>query len=139
MTEALCFVVFFTLCAAGIVVTLLLRERHAPAALAILGSAASVALLVGAGGAVFAGRGFAADLWSLPALGELRVGLDPLSGLFLFVTGLVYLPTSVFSAAYLRRYLRHYSLRRFGVLYFALFASIAAIVIARDIVSFLLS
>ena len=139
MSEEVCFVVFFSLCAAGIVVTLLLPERRAPVALAILGSAGAVALLLGAGGALFAGRGFAADLWSLPALGELRVGLDPLSGLFLFVTGLVYLPTSVFSAAYLRRYRRHYSLRAFGVLYFGLFASIATIVIARDIVSFLLS
>ena len=139
MIEGPGIVAFFALCALGILLALMVPQRWSAATLAVVGSIASLELLVDAGSALFAGHGFALDLWSLPSLGDLRVGLDPLSGLFLFVVGLVYLPTSVFSAGYLRRYIGHYSLKAFGVLYFALFASIVAIVIARDVVSFLLA
>lgn len=139
MIESIGIAVFFALCALGIVLGLSLPQRWNPLALAAIAAAASLALLFGAGGALFAGRGFALELWSLPALGVLSIGLDRLSGLFLFVAGLVFLPTSVFSAGYLRRYLRHYSLKAFSVLYFILLASIVAIILARDILTFLLA
>lgn len=132
-------ILFFALCALGVAAASILSQARNPLALAAIGTLASLVLLVDAGGALFAGHGFTADLWSLPMLGELSAGLDGVSALFLFVAGLVYLPTCIFSAAYLRRYRRHYSLRAFGILYFGLFASIVAIVVARDIVSFLLA
>ena len=59
--------------------------------------------------------------------------------MFLFVTGLVFLPVSIFSGVYLAKYREHYSLRYFGVLYHALFASIVLVLIADDAISFLVS
>jgi hydrogenase-4 component B len=131
---------FFALCAAGVLLALITSQRRNPALLAILGAAAGVALAVAGAHALLAAHPFFAALWRLPvAGGELRIGLDPISGLFLLITGIVYTLTSIFSAGYLRRYLDHYSLRAFSVMYFALFASIAAVLIARDVISFLLA
>ena len=56
---------------------------------------------------------------------------------FLFVTGLVFLPVSIFSGVYLAKYAREYSLRYFSILYHALFASIVLVLIADDAISFL--
>jgi hydrogenase-4 component B len=61
----------------------------------------------------------------------------PLSGLFLFVGGLVFLPVSIFSARYLAKYRAEYSLRYFSLLYLALFASVVLVLVAGDAVSFL--
>ena len=44
---------------------------------------------------------------------------------------------SIFSAVYLPKYLGHYSLRYFSILYHALFASIVLVLIAGDAISFL--
>ena len=64
---------------------------------------------------------------------------DPLSAFFLFVTGLVFLPVSIFSGTYLTKYLAHHDLRYFSVLYHALFASIVLVFIAGDVISFLVA
>ena len=133
-------IVFFALCAAGALLALMTPQQRNPALIGIVGAAAGVALCVAAAHALLARHAVFAVLWKLPAAGgELRVGLDPMSGLFLLITGVVYCLTSIFSAGYLRRYLDHYSLRAFSVMYFALFASIAAVLIARDVISFLLA
>jgi hydrogenase-4 component B len=57
----------------------------------------------------------------------------------LFVTGLVVLPVSIFSGVYLRKYVGHYSLQYFGVLYHGLIASIVLVLIADDAISFLVA
>jgi hydrogenase-4 component B len=138
--EPAAMVVFFALCAAGALLALVTPQRHNPALIGIVGATAGVALSVAAAHALFARHAIFAALWRLPAAGgALRVGLDPISGLFLLITGIVYCLTSIFSAGYLRRYLDHYSLRAFSVIYFALFASIAAVLVARDVISFLLT
>ena len=139
MIEAAGIIAFFILCASGALVGLLTPRSQNPWVVAVLGAAAAVAISVAAAAALFVGRAYAADLWSLPFAGTLHIGLDRLSGLFLLIVGLVYLPASIFSAGYLRRYLGHYSLRAFTVLYFALFASIATVILARDVISFLLA
>lgn len=140
MIEATAMIVFFALCAAGALLALMTPQQRNPALIGIVGAAAGVALSVAAAHALLARHAVFAVLWWLPAAGgELRVGLDPMSGLFLLITGVVYCLTSIFSAGYLRRYLDHYSLRAFSVMYFALFASIAAVLIARDVISFLLA
>ena len=140
MIEASFMIAFFALCTAGALLALITPQRRNPALLGTIGAAAGVALSVAAAHALLARHPVFAVLWRLPAAGgALRVGLDPTSGLFLLITGVVYCLTSIFSAGYLERYLDHYSLRAFSVMYFALFASIGAVLIARDVISFLLA
>jgi hydrogenase-4 component B len=139
MIETVALEVFFLLCALGALLALTAPEKHYPSILAIVGLLASVAAGVAAGYGLFSEHALTAELWPLPTGSRILIGLDRLSGLFLLVAVAVFLPTSVYSAGYLRRYLGHYSLRPFGVLYFGLFASIVAIILARDIVFFLLT
>ncbi len=140
MIEFFAIVVFFALCVAGVLLALITPQRRNPMMLAVVGAAAGVALSVCGAHALLARNSFFLPLWRLPAAGgELRIGVDPTSGLFLLITGVVYCLTSIFSAGYLRRYLYHYSLRAFSVMYFALFASIGAVLVARDVLSFLLA
>ena len=70
-------------------------------------------------------------LWTVPSFGTLLLRMDRLSALFLLITGLVFLPVSIFCAGYLPRYLGRYSLRAFGVMYLALYASIVLILTRR--------
>jgi len=140
MNEAGIFIqLFFGLCAAGIILTMLIPERWCPKALAWFGSAASFAILWSSGKVLLTGDVFHVSLWTLPALGTLTLSLDRLSALFLVVTALVFLPASIFSSGYLKRYLSHYSLRAFNVCYLALFASIALILLGGDVLLFLLA
>ena len=128
---------FFLLCGAGAVLAFLAPARWTPGVLAVLGSlAALVAMLAGASALVL-GTPFRVELWPVLSLGTLALGADRLTGLFLFVTGLVFLPVSIFSGSYLKKYLEHYSLRYFSALYHALFASIVLVLVADDTISFL--
>lgn len=138
MTEAIGLVVFFAFCVLGALLPFVTPQRAHPALLAAAGAAAAAALCVTGGHALTGYHLLSAALWTLPTSGTLRIGLDPLSGLFLLITGAVYLLTSIFSAGYLERYRDRYGLRSFTVLYFGLFASITAVLSARDVVSFLL-
>ncbi len=139
MIEAVGIGAFFLLCALGALLALLSPQRRNPAVLAVTGAAAAIALSIAAADALFTGQSYLADLWSLPWGGTLRLGLDRISGLFLLIAGIIHLATSIFSGGYLRRYLGHYSLRSFSVLYHSLFASIGAVLLARDALSFLLT
>ena len=69
----------------------------------------------------------------------MTLAADRLSAIFLFVTGLVFLPVSIFSGVYLIKYAASYSLRYFSILYHGLFASIVLVLIADDAVSFLVA
>jgi hydrogenase-4 component B len=130
---------FFVLCAAGIVVAFLVPENRNANVVAILGSSAALALIA-AGAIVLAdGASFHAALWQVLSFGTMRLGADRLSALFLSIAGLVFLPASLFSRAYLPKYLGHANLRYFSVLYFALFAAIVLVLIADDIVSFVVA
>jgi len=71
--------------------------------------------------------------------GTMELAADRLSALFLLIAGLVFLPVSIFSAVYLGKYRKHYSLQYFGVLGHALFASIVLILTTNDSISFLVS
>jgi hydrogenase-4 component B len=133
------FSIFFALCAAGIVAALLVPEPRSPRVLAGTGALASLVLLCAGGQALAAGQPFRMPLWAVPELGMLTLRMDRLSALFVLVTGLVFLPVSIFSAEYLERYLHHYSLRAFSVWYLLLFASIVLVLIAGDILTFLLA
>ena len=129
---------FFALCAAGVAAALLASEERNPLVLAAVGTVASLVLLAASGLSLAAGNSFHWELWPVLSLGRMSLGADRLSALFVFVTGLVYLPVSLFSGAYLAKYRGHSSLRYFSVLYHALFASIVLVLIAADAVSFLI-
>jgi hydrogenase-4 component B len=130
---------FFVLCAAGVVAALLVAENRNANVVAILGSAAALALIA-AGAIILAdGASFHVALWPVLSFGTMRLGADRLSALFLLISGLVFLPVSLFSGAYLQKYLGRASLRYFAILYFALFAAIVLVLIADDIVSFLVA
>ncbi len=131
--------VFFGLCTAGIIFTMIVPERWCPKVLAWAGSAASLALLFSAGNGLLGGNSLRATLWTVPELGVLEISLDRLSALFLSVTALVFLPASVFSSGYLRRYLARYSVKAFNAWYLALLGSIALVLLAADTLSFLLA
>ena len=132
-------VAFFALCAAGVVVAFLLPARWNPRVLAIFG-AATASIILAAGGLLLIGDAeFHAELWPVLSLGVMTLAADRLSALFLLVSGMVFLPVAIFSGIYLVKYLGHYSLRYFSLLYFALFASIVLVLVAADALSFLVS
>jgi hydrogenase-4 component B len=133
------FGLFFISCVIGGISALLVPPRTNLPLLAAIGSL-SAALLLAVSALLLLGQGsFRFELWHILTLGQLVLSADRLSALFLFVTGLVFLPVSVFSAVYLCKYEAHHSLRYFGVLYHVLFASIVLILIANDAISFLIS
>jgi hydrogenase-4 component B len=128
---------FFALCCAGALVPFLAPARTIPFLVAAFGSLASLALL-GSSAVLLAGdAAFRVELWPVLTLGTLILEADRLSALFLFVSGMIFLPVSLFSAVYLVKYATHHDLRYFSVLYHALLASIVLVLIAGDAVSFL--
>ncbi len=127
------------LCAAGIVASAVTPERLVPTVIAWIGSAASVLLMALGGSVVVAGHPMTLSLWSITPTDALVLSLDRLGGVFAAAAGLVCLPVSIFSAGYLGRYLGRYSLRSFGILYHALLAAIVLVLVAGDVLSFLLA
>jgi hydrogenase-4 component B len=125
-------------CGAGILLPLVVEDRGIPALVGCLGALASALLLAFSGGSLFAGLPFHATLWTIPSLATLTLSQDRLSALFLFITGLVLLPASVFTSGNLAGYLGRYSLRTFSVSYFALFATLVLIPLSADALSFLM-
>jgi hydrogenase-4 component B len=132
---------FLILCAAGAVLAAVLPRRQNLAALAGIGSLASLLILSVSGKILLSGDPWQLELWNLWSIGTLNLRMDRLSALFTFITGLVFLPVSIFSAQYLNlpKYVKRYSLKSFGIFYHLLFASIILLLIAGDVLSFLFS
>ncbi|HPC58164.1 MAG TPA: proton-conducting transporter membrane subunit, partial [Kiritimatiellia bacterium] len=139
MSVILMLQVFFCLCAAGAVLGMFLPDRLRPASLAWVGSVSALAALWLGGGVLLTGKAVQIPLWNLPELGMLSLQMDRLAALFLVITALVFLPVSIFSSAYLKRYWGRYSLKAFNLSFFGLFASIALILMAGDVLTFLLA
>jgi hydrogenase-4 component B len=137
--DAIFLAAFFLLCCAGALAALVIPERQNPRALAGIASLAALSVLAFGGEILLSGRTFHLQLWTLPGMGTLTLSVSPLSALFILVTGVVFLAASVFSESYLGHYLGRYSLRSFSVLYHALFASIVLVLIAGDVLTFLLA
>jgi hydrogenase-4 component B len=129
----------FVLCGAGAALGSIVPERRNPTVLAWLGSFAALAALWASGLELFAEGEFHHTLWMIRSVGNLTVSLDHLSALFLFLAAVVVFASSVFSASYLKRYAGHYSLRAFTAGYLLLFASIVWILIAGDVLGFLIA
>ena len=130
---------FLVLCAAGCAASLLLLARRTPLVVATFGAVASVPVVYAGTLALFAPPGPPVTLWTVPPLGAVVVQRDPLSGLFLVITGLVFLATSVFGAESLRRLLGSYNVRAYALLYFGLFAAVVWVIVAADVFSFLVA
>jgi hydrogenase-4 component B len=128
----------FVLCGLGAVLAVALPERRVPAVVAWCGSIAALSGLCASGAALF-GIGFHGDLWTIPSVGTLTVSIDHLSAFFILLAALVVLPSSIFSATYLKRYEGRYNLSIFAVWYLLLFASIMWILIASDVFAFLVA
>lgn len=137
MVQAL-IVSFFALCCAGMVLSVFLPTRKSPRVMAWIGSVASVALCVIGTEALISGGAFELGLWVMPELGRLSLSLDPLSGLFLLAAGVIFLATGIFTVRFLEKYGGDFNLRSFAITYHALLASVAVILLAGDVVLFLI-
>ena len=129
----------FALCGAGALVAYAVPPRRNPVLLAWVGALAGATLLWVSASVLATGQAWRVELWAVPQLGTLAVALDPLSALFLLLTGIVVLASSIFSAGYLQRYLEHYSLRAFTAWYLLLVAAVVLTLIAADALLFLLA
>ena len=130
---------FFILCGAGAVGAFLVPTRWIATLLATIGSLGATLILTIGALLLVGNASFQVELWSVLSLGTLRLEADRLSAFFLFVSGIIVLPVSLFSGSYLSKYLAHYDLRYFSVLYHGLIASIVLVLIAFDAISFLLA
>jgi hydrogenase-4 component B len=137
--DGLLLVLVFALCFAGALAGIVVPDRRNPALLAWTGSLAALLTLWASGNVLWSGQVFQSELWTICGLGTLTISIDRLSALFLFVTGIVVLASSIFSASYLKRYIGHYGLKTLNAWYLLLFASIVLILIANDVLLFLLA
>ncbi|MGB8990822.1 MAG: proton-conducting transporter membrane subunit [Desulfobaccales bacterium] len=135
------FLLFLILCTAGVVLAAVLPGRQNRIALAWIGSLSSLTILLVSGKVLLSGHAWQLELWNIWSLGKMILKMDRLSALFVFITGLVFLPVSIFSAQYmnLKKYVKRYSLRSFGIYYHFLLASIVLLLVAGDVLSFLLA
>src|SRR5271163_2050359 len=128
-TQRLIFI-FFGLCGVGILSSLTAPRSRQGNVLAWLGCLAAFALLLAGANGLLGGDTFRRPLWSVPQLATLTLAVDPLSAVFLFITGLVLFPASIFAGGELQRESNQRNARAFTVLLLGLFASIALIFIA---------
>ena len=139
MTASLWMLGLFLACAVAGVVAACLVPRHRVATALAWGGAISSAVLIAAGVTGLLGDAHATiGLWRFAPLGMISVGVDPLASLFILVTGAVALPVSIFSGSYLSHYQHHYNLRYFALLYHLFIAAMVGVLVARDVLSFLL-
>jgi hydrogenase-4 component B len=125
-------------CGAGILLALLIHAKHQGALLACAGAGAAIAATAAGAMALLCGDHFTRTLWSLPGLTTLTVRLDPLSAVFVLVTGLVLLPASIYAGGELRAGSMPGRERAFTVMSLALAASIVLVLLSGDVLLFLL-
>jgi hydrogenase-4 component B len=129
----------FFLVTLGLLMAAVLPKEKQAASLLWLGAFASVFILWTGGCALLYDGNARLDLWGLSGVGVLRLGIDPLSGLFLVVTGLVMCPGTIAVAGLLEGSPYPISKRAFALLYWALFLSIILIICARDVLTFFIA
>jgi len=133
-------VLFFLVCATGICLSALFGRRHAPLVIAGAGAIASILIILASASVLITGQSCEAALWVLDGFGRFSLRLDALSSIFLLTAGIVYFPISLFVRRFLRdQGVTDYPAHRYGVMYFALMASVALILMANDAPLFLIS
>jgi hydrogenase-4 component B len=139
MSGSVLLLAFLLLCGAGMVLCVLLPERHGGTVVAWLGAFAAAALAWFGAAVLWGGAWGPVELWTLPGLGPLTLAADRLSGLFLLVTGAVYLPGSIFAGGCLAHREPGYRRRAFSVWNLALLAAVGLVLVAADVLSLLLT
>jgi len=130
----------FVSCGCGVVLCTVFQPKACLRVIAVLGALSSGLMMLASSVVLISGQTPVIQLWNLEGFGHLSLRLDNLSSIFLFISGLVYLPASLFVSRYLRdRFQGRYPARRFGVLHFALMGSVVVILSAQDAYSFLIS
>jgi hydrogenase-4 component B len=131
---------FFALCSCGLFLCALSRGKGPLRIIAVVSALCSGLMMFASALVLASGQTPEIRLWNLEGFGPLSLRLDTLSSIFLFISGLVYLPASLFVSHHLgKRFDGRYPARRFGVLHFALMASVVFIFSAHDAYSFLIS
>ena len=132
--------VLLVLCAAGVVLSAVVRGRGPARVIAFGGALSSLLMMLASSTVLITGRSADATLWILQGFGPLTLRLDVLSSVFLFAAGIVYLSASFFVKAFISDHLgERYPARRYGMLHFALMASVVLILTANDALLFLIS
>jgi len=129
----------FATCGLGFALSLITHPRHQATVVALTGGLAGIAAVAAGVVALVSGDTFSRALWTLPGLATLTLRLDPLSAVFVFVTGLVLLPTSIYAAGELRAGSLRSRERSFSIMLVALYASIVLILTSGDALLFLLA
>ncbi|MGC8552304.1 MAG: proton-conducting transporter membrane subunit [Phycisphaerae bacterium] len=124
---------------AGMVLCGLLSSKDARRVTAAFGGAAAALGLLAAALAISGRYPGVLGLWRLPILGQLRLSLDPVDGLFMLPLAISFLGAFWSSGDYLRRYEGQFDTRTLGVLFLALFGACLLILTADDVVSFLIA
>ena len=133
-------IAIFLSCAGGMLLSAFAGRRGAPLVIAVVGSISSLLMVFASANVLLTGQSYAATFWAIDGFGQLSLRVDPLSAVFLLAAGIVYLPISLFVRDFIVRRLNvDYPAYRFGVLYFALMASVVLILVAGDALVFLLS
>jgi hydrogenase-4 component B len=132
-------VLFFLACAGGILLSALSGRKRAPLVIAIVGTLSSLLMVLAAATVLVTGQSYEASLWTLDGFGRLTLRLDALSSIFLLAAGIVYFSVSIFVRNFINDQLDEaYPTHRYGVLYFALMASVVLILVASDAPLFLI-
>src|ERR1700740_2700207 len=114
-------VLFVLLCVGGVILCWVQAVERTPNIIAwISGIAAVIVIWFGAVSMVNPVP-FSAILWNIPSVGPILLRADPLSGLFLLLTGLVFLAASIFAANALLSLVGRSNARVYAVFHFALF------------------
>jgi hydrogenase-4 component B len=130
---------FAGLCGAGIALALFAPLERCPKIAAWIGALGALVVIKLGADAMSGCTSFAAKLWNIPSLGPIVLRADAMSGLFLLVTGLVFLPVSIYANSALPRLLGRYDLRAYAVMYLAVFVSVVSILVSGDVFSFLVA
>jgi hydrogenase-4 component B len=130
---------FSVICGLGILAAVGLRAAHQAAAMTVLGCLAAVVAIAAGAGALVVGGVYTHTLWSIPGLTTLTLRVDPLSAVFVLVTGLVLFPATVYAGSELRNGALRGHERTFAAMLFGLYVCIVLILIAGDALLFLLA
>ena len=139
MDALLLVLVCFAACGVGIVLSIIVRPAMQGWVLAWLGGIAALAAAAAGAAALLTGAVVTRELWMVPGVTTLTLRLDPLSAAFLLVAGLVLLPASIYAGSELRRASVQAQKRAFTVMLLGLYASVILILIADDVLLFLLA
>jgi len=131
--------VFVVLCEVGTLLALRGLAARQGSLVAWFGGLAA-AVLVGAGAvALYSGRVMTHPLWSLPGLTTLTLTIDPLSAVFMMLTGLVLWPASIFAGRELRRDSNAGVAQAYAVMWLGLCVASVLVLLAGDALSFLMA